>query len=363
MHPLACNTSSDYNHLTVFRADGESTQGIYMPFDDLRVRVDIPHKDIGEFAILPNGKKGRAQRIKKWGIANQTIRVKSVRNRTGLVMEGSFNGFLNGHTVIGSMNLIELVQQVVFRVLKMLKIKPTRSQRQMIEEGSIKLERLDVVGLLRVDHLGGCAAVLKALDIGLAGSSRNRMVFPKETVVYHSSSSYWSLMAYDKAQHLRSKQPELWDAMDPRIRAVAENYLRVELRQFRAELKARDWEEVRDVNIAELQRKFRKRLRALLRDTRRPYPAIDPSVEKLSRALLLGLLDSLGVDLISQLPPRARRRVWKQLRDDHGIDGRSDNQMPRKYRRTLDQLMNRPAFPIRHGAPRSLRQKGLIALQ
>ena len=333
-----------------------------MPFDDLRVRVDIPHKNIGEFGLLPDGKKGRAQRIKKWGIANQTIRVKSVRNGTGLVMEGSFNGFLNGHTVIGSMDLKELVKKVVFKVLKMLAIKPTRSQRRMIDEGRIKLERLDVVGLLRVDHLGGCAAVLKALDIGLAGSSRNRMVFPKETVVYHSSSSYWSLMFYDKARHLRSKQPELWAALDPRIQAVAENYLRVELRQFRAELVARGWEQVRDVNVEELERKFRKRLRSLLRDTRRPYPTLDPSVGKPSRALLLGLLHSLGVDLISQMAPRARSRVRKQLRDLHGIGVRSDSRMPRKYRRTLDQLMDRPALPIRHGAPRRLRRKKLLRI-
>ena len=162
-----------------------------MAFDDLRIRVDIPHKDKGDFGLRPDGTEGRAQRIKKWGIANQTIRIKSVRHATGLVMEGSFNGFLNGHTVIGSMDLMELVKQVVFKVLKMLKIKPNRDQRRMIEEGRIKLERLDVVGLLRVDHLGGCAAALNAFDIGLAGSARNRMVFPKQTVVYHSSSSYW----------------------------------------------------------------------------------------------------------------------------------------------------------------------------
>lgn len=334
-----------------------------MAFDDLRILVDIPHKNKGEFGLRPDGTKGRAQRIKKWMVANQTIRIKSVRHATGLIMEGSFNGFLNGHTVIGSMDLMELVKEVVFKVLKMLKIRPNRDQRRMIEEGRIKLERLDVVGLLRVDHLGGCAAVLKALDIGLAGSSRNRMVFPKETVVYHASSSYWSLMAYDKAEHLRSKYPEVWEALDPRIKDVARKYLRIELRQFRPELKARGWQEVRDADIHQIERRFRKRLRSLLKDTRRPYPALDPMIAKPPRALLLGLLASMGVDLISSMPPRTRRRVRKQLRDHFDIDGRSDSRMPRKYRRTLDQLLDKPAFPIRHGAPRSLRSKTLLALK
>jgi hypothetical protein len=288
--------------------------------------------------------------------------VKSVKNGSALVMEGSFNGFLNGHTVIGSMDLMELVPKVVYKVLKMLKIKPTRDQRLMIDEGRIKIERLDVVGLLRVDHLGGSPAVLKALDVGLAGSSRNRMVFPKETVVYHSCSSYWSLMAYDKAQHLRSTQPDLWAALDPKIKDVARKYLRVELRQFGPELKARGWHQVRDVDPKEVQRNFRKRLLGLLNDLRHPYPALDPTMNEPPRALLLGLLASLGVDLISPMPQRARSRVKKQLLDHFGIDPRSDSQMPRRYRRTLDQLMKKPAFPIRHGMPRSLRKKRLLAL-
>jgi hypothetical protein len=332
-------------------------------FDDLRIYLEIPHESKGEFGLFPAGKTGRAQRIKAWGVADQSVRVKSVRDGAGLVIEGSFNGFLNGQTIIGSMNLIELVRQVVFKVLALLKIKPTRAQRRMIDEGRIKLERLDVVGYLRVDHLGGCRAVLKALDIGLAGSSRNRMVFPKETVVYHSSSSYWSLMAYDKAQHLRSQYPDLWATLDPRIKAVARKYLRVELRQFRRELLARGWDQVRDVKVDKLQRKFRKRLRALLHDVRHPSPVIDATVEKPSRALLLGLLASLGVDLISGLEERAQRHVRKQLRDHHGIDGRNDDRVPRKYRRTLGELLDEPAFPIRHGAPRSLRRAGLIAVE
>ena len=68
----------------------------------------------------------------------------------------------------------------------------------------------------------------------------------------------------------------------------------------------------------------------------------------------------MGIDLISGMPPRARSRVRKQLRDDHGIDARSDNKMPRKYRRTLDELMDKPALPIRHGAPHHLHSKKLL---
>ena len=172
-------------------------------FDDLRIRVDIPHEHVVEFGMRSDGTRSRPQRIKKWGIANQSIRIKPVRSKdgtAGLVIEGSFNGFLNGQTVIGTMDLTWLVKQVVDKVLASLSILPTPSEQGEIDKGQIKLERMDVVGYLRIRHLGDAGTVLRALDVGLAGSRRNRMIFPRETVVYHSSSSYWSLMFYDKGQ-------------------------------------------------------------------------------------------------------------------------------------------------------------------
>ena len=76
------------------------------------------------------------------------------------------------------------------------------------------------------------------------------------------------------------------------------------------------------------------------------------------------MLAPMGVDLISPMPPRARSRARKQqLLDHYGIDPRSDNRMPRKYRRTLDDLLRKPAFPSRHGAPRRLREAGLLAIE
>jgi hypothetical protein len=330
-------------------------------FDDIRIRLDIPHAHFDEHGLHPDGTRTRPQRIKAWGIGNQSVRVRSVKG-PALIIEGSFNGFLNGHTVVGSMDLQKLVKQVVDQVLGKLKIEPTPEQQLMIDEGRIKLERLDLVGYLRVDHLGGVPKVLEALDVGLAGSRRNRMIFPRETVVYHSHSKYWSLMLYDKAQHLRSKQPELWKSLDPRIKDVARTYVRVELRQFGKELKRQGNLQVRDVDVKEMKALFEKRLRGLLDDVRRPYPVLRPRQKKPTKALLLGLLAKSGVDLISGMEPQPQRRARKQLRDQFGIDARSDDKLPKKYRRTLRELIEEPAFPIRHGAPRAIRKAGILAL-
>lgn len=331
--------------------------------DDIRISLDIPHNPLDPYALKSDGTKHRPKRIKKWGVGNQSVRVRSVKKGQALVIEGSFNGFLNGHSVVGSMNLIELVKRVVDQVLKMLKIKPTREQQRAIHEGRIKLERLDVVGFLRVDHLGGAPAVLQALDVGLAGSKLNRMIFPKETIVYHSCSKYWSLMFYDKAQHLRSKHPETWKKLDPRIKEVARQYLRVELRQFGKELDRLGWKEVRDVKLKAMKDLFEKRLRALLEDIRQPYPRLTPKGAKmLSKDDLRGLLAMVGVDVISSLGQQAQRRVRAALKRKHGVDLRADSTLPKKYRRTLDELWEKPAFPIRHGAPRRVRRAGLLVL-
>lgn len=69
-----------------------------------------------------------------------------------------------------------------------------------------------------------------------------------------------------------------------------------------------------------------------------------------------------GVTLISGLGKRAQRRVRKALKDTHRVDLCADGMLPHKYRRTLDELQKKPAFPIRHGAPRKVRKDGLLKL-
>jgi len=256
-----------------------------------------------------------------------------------------------------------LVKKVARRILHQLKIKPSREELKAIVEGHIKLERLDLVGYLKVDHLGGPSAIVRALDIGLAGSRENRMMFPGETLVYHSHSKYWSLMAYDKAAHLQAKHEETWNLLDPRVQEIAQNFLRFELRQFRRELVARGWLEVRDVNVKQLKRQFRKRLKQLLGDLRKPYPGLPPpqGTSAPSVAYLRALLLTYGHDFSACLSERAQRHERKKLKDQFGIDRRCSADLPSKHRRTLRRLAREPAFPIRHGAHHALKEAGLVA--
>ena len=330
--------------------------------DDIRVAVKVTHEPIADRELLPDGTASSPRRINVYGKWNSSVRARSVRDGEFLVIEGSYNGFLQGHNVVGSMNLQALVAEVVSRVLSHFAIVPAPAEQRAIEDGRIKLERLDLVGFLKADHLGGAARIIKSLDVGLAGSRENRMVFPSETLVYHSHSRYWSLMAYDKAQQLQDEHPATWDQLDPRVQDIARNFLRLELRQFRPELERLGWVEVKDVTQAGMTEQFAKRLTRLLGDLRRPYPPLPlpANVARPSVTYLRALLLSLGYDFISGLPPAAQRREWRALMMQYGITRRNVMQLSAATHRTLSDLTERPAFPIRHGSPRALKQARLV---
>jgi hypothetical protein len=330
-------------------------------YDDIRICLEVEHFPIGKRRLLPDESEGPYGRVKLTSPTDHSLRVRSVRKATRLVIEGSFMAFLQGHNVVGTMNLMALVKKVVGEILKRLEIKPSHREQRRIDEGRIKLERLDVVGFVKVDDLGGPAAVLRALDVGLAGSRANRMIFARETVVYHSHSRYWSLMGYDKAAHLQAVYPETWAALDEPTQGIASNYLRLELRQFRRELVRQGWDQVRDVEVEQVKKVFVGRFKRLTEDMRRPYPRLLPASDRPSTALLMGLLASFGVDLISNLSPRRQRAVRAELRNQHGIHVRSSEPLPRQYRATAALLLDRRRLPVRHGAPRTLRQKGWLA--
>src|SRR4051794_25012548 len=114
--------------------------------DDIRVCVEVDHFDRELLRLLPDGTKAPYRRIKVNGPTDHCLRVRSVKNSTLLVIEGSFIAYLQGHNVVGTMELLPLVVEVVNRVLKELEIKPSPKEQKRIDEGRIKLERLDVVG-------------------------------------------------------------------------------------------------------------------------------------------------------------------------------------------------------------------------
>lgn len=329
--------------------------------DDVRIAVDIEHFPFSRRTLRGNGSEGRYQRLRVSGRngSDYGVRAMSVRDCTKIVLEGSFAGFLQGHNVVGSMDLQGLVAEVVRRVCIRLDIPVLPEEQRRIDEGHVKLERLDVVGFVNAAGMGGPARMIRLLDLGLAGSRSNRMCFSDKTLVYHSHSGYWSIAAYDKASELIARHPQLQANLDPRLLETAARYLRVELRQLRPELERRGWREVCDVSVDSLTRVFEERFGYMLSDLRRPLTEAPTLPARPSRALLLGLLKAKGVDFISTLSPRRQREVRRELQHEHGMDLRADGRLPKSYARSATALQS-DQIRVHHGAPRTLRQSTLV---
>ncbi len=99
----------------------------------------------------------------------------------------------------------------------------------------------------------------------------------------------------------------------------------------------------------------------LLREIARSHPviAVVLPTQRPSRALLLGLLAAKGYDFISRLSPRRQREVRQELREQHGFDTGADPRLPARYARTVPRLRAKGLL-IHHGAPKSVRKRGLV---
>jgi len=325
--------------------------------DDIRIVIDLNHEPIDAVEFLPNGERKPPRRKKIYGARDCTVRVRSIREGTQLVIEGSFAGYLQGHNVFGTMRLGTLVKAVVLKVLKELEIKPAPRESNKIKQGDVKLERLDVVGFMNCDPFGGAPFVIRALDAGLIGSNTIKFVAPSETMIYNAKSSYWSLMFYNKELQMEKKLGDAWQEFDERIRKFVEKYIRIELRLLGKELHAHGITKVQDVTRAWLRERFSQRIQELFNDLSATTISFPPVASKLDKLELQARLCALGCDVISPLPASTRRRALREIEARYGVKGTRLGAVPAFQQRTLADFRQLKWY---HGAPGSFKEAGLV---
>lgn len=356
--------------------------------DNLTIVVPVRNRKINAFmptVFLPNGKKKPApdrQRKKIKEPSGGNIRVQWVKLGTsdeGLKIEGSFPLFLQGQNVLCSTDIRAIVPAVVYRVLHLMGIEPTREERRRIDEGRIKIDRVDVVGWLRTSRLStSVGMVIEALNYGLKASRRPCMYFPRETLVWNVTNRNWSLMFYDKKAQLLAKQeaarkrdrktgddPEvnIWDDLHSGIKEVAESHLRVELRVLRAQLRLLEIEEVRQLDQAMLEKWVQARVDEVLNDLRSPLTPIPVTGKKITSGLAIGLLRQLGVDLTAGMGARSRQRMESVLRKGFQIERINQAGLAPEYVRFVTDLKKPRRTRLRFGVPTALRRHVFTAKQ
>jgi hypothetical protein len=283
----------------------------------------------------------------------------------GLKIEGSFPLFLNGNNVLCSTDIQAIVPKVIYRVLAIMGIRPTRDERRLIDAGEIKIDRVDVVGWIKTTRLSASVGlVIEALNYGLKASQRPCMYFPRETLVWNATNRNWSLMVYDKAAQLQAKQKaarkrqaktgddsdaNVWDHLERYARSVAVRYLRVELRVLRNQLQLLEIAEVRQLDSEMLQKWVKERVREMLDDLRHPLPPIPVTDRPITRSLALALLRKIGIDLVGGMNVRARQRAEKQLRDGFNVDRMQQAGLDPEYVRFVSDLTKDGGPLIRFG--------------
>lgn len=327
--------------------------------DNITITLRVACPKFERFKLLTNGKSIPAPFSRRQKVSEPSggdLHVRWVRDGKALVIEGSAPRFLHGHNIVCPLNLQEVVQEIVKRVLKHLDITPTQEEQDAIRQGRIKLDRLDIVGWIKVSHLASVGQIIASLDFGLAGSMNDRMSFFGKTIVWKVGSKYWTLMFYNKAQQMLDKYPEVWKTLSPEIKKIATSYLRVELRILRKGLRLKGWNEVRDVTEQMMEDEVEKRVEEFLADVREPLPPIPVDGHKLTKPLLVSLLKGLGVDVTSGLDSRARHRLEKMMSSDLAVLRRHHAGLPSPYARQISALKRRP---VRFGVPRWLKDSNI----
>ena len=321
--------------------------------DDIRIVVDVKHDPMQYSEFIHDGQYRSPRRQKFMGKNDRSVRVRSIHDGTKLVIEGSFSGFIYGHNVVGLMDLQYLVKHVVFEVLERMKLNPTDTERKNIINGNVKLERIDVVGFMRCDTLGGPSAVINLLELGLAGSAKKRFIAPEETLTVNTTSSYWSLTFYNKALQMEKQYPDVWDGLDSLVKGIATQFVRIELRQLLKELQRQNILLVKDVTPQWLEKTFSDRLKLVFSDLNCSTPDF-PVTYVADKYELLARLYVEGQDCISVLPSSSQRRVWKNITSRFGIKRGQLDSLPSFERKTLKGFLN---VRCRHGAPSKIKKE------
>lgn len=341
--------------------------------DNLTIVIPVSSREITDKELLPDGTVREAPRKPRTKVKEPSggnLRVQWVKDGTGLKVEGSFPLFLRGNNVLCPVKVQQTVQEVVRRVLRLLDIHPTERESRLIREGKIKIDRIDVVGWVKTKHLSpSVGLVIESLNYGLKASRRACMYFPRETLVWNATSRYWSLMVYDKAAQLRAKQKsavtreertgdatdtDIWDRIPDEVKTFTTEYMRVELRMLRQELRKLKIEQVRDLDDEMLRGWVETRFSEMLEDLREPMPPIPMVGQKVTRTHAVALLRRLGVDVVAGMDDGPRRYMEKLLRDELNIYRHHQAVLDKEYTRRVSHLKSSTRRTVRFGAPPNL---------
>jgi II/X family phage/plasmid replication protein len=150
-------------------------------------------------------------------------------HRKGVFVDGNPAKWFQGHNIFGSSDLHGLVHETISRILDLVGLKPTESERQAWKDGDIDLLRVDVTESFDLGTRPRVMNAIRSLDATANLKFRGRGEFKGYSLLFGKGSRRWSLMFYAKGPELDvHKLPQPLQLTS--LPAHAEGLLRVEVR-------------------------------------------------------------------------------------------------------------------------------------
>ncbi len=165
------------------------------------------------------------------GSHESNLNIKSIGS-THLYFDGNPAKWLQGHNLFGSDNLIELVEQVMRRLIPLLNLSPTSNDVIAWKVGAYDLKRVDCTAMWDLPRRADVRAWLRAAEFQ-SKSRHGRPVTRGGTLYFGQHSRRWSIKFYSKGDELDAsgkghKLPREIDHYD-NLMKWADNKLRGEL--------------------------------------------------------------------------------------------------------------------------------------
>lgn len=136
------------------------------------------------------------------GSHSTNLNIKSI-NPNHIYLDGNPAKWLQGHNLFGSDNLIELVLEVMNRLVPILNLSPTELDRKAWEKGCYDLKRVDCTAMWELPRRSDVRAWLRAAEFQ-SKSRHGRPVTRGGTLYFGQHSRRWSIKFYSKGDELEA---------------------------------------------------------------------------------------------------------------------------------------------------------------
>lgn len=147
-----------------------------------------------------------------------------------ILIDGNLAKWLQGHNLFGTDDLIGLVQAAMYRLVRLLDLKPTESDMWSWSGGLYQLKRVDCTAMWVLPKRADVNAWLRAAEMQ-SKSRHGRPITSGGTLYFGKNSRRWSIKFYSKGDEINARGHKLPDDIQQRDNLIewADNRLRGEL--------------------------------------------------------------------------------------------------------------------------------------